>query len=358
MLAFLNRSPKPAAFGLKSHARSTDTSRDYSAESPHLGAASPRFLTGSDLSEHDGGDRHMSPRTLTQKLGGLFSPGSHRRELAPPTPVRRASRADSLNAASPLFSTLSKNDHTKNAATLRQVLHHSTLGLALREYAASCRADEGLRFLDEYAAVCRCSDASLVQQTSAHFMLEYFSKTSPSSINLAAAVQLKLQDRFEGSLFRSVEDLFEEAALEVFSDFKQSDTFRRFCETNHEAKLFCNDASTLLLDSFVVPENFHSAIKSVSGDSELVNLIRFCCSVAEFERLPVKSTARRAQGRKILSMFFYSGATFQLENMPAMYVDAMQREEFEFVLSDARVECLQLLSLDQALMEACRIHSM
>ncbi|KAH9257032.1 hypothetical protein BASA81_004853 [Batrachochytrium salamandrivorans] len=376
MLSFLNRSPKSSMFGFKQQPRGTETSGDCSMESPsprvsHLGAVSPlskpRFFTGtSSLAEHSDEDNNndhrtlLSPKTLSQKLSRFFSPASfaaRKRELAPPSPVRRASRADSIVAIPPMFSSLSKGDFTKNAVTLRQILHHSTLGLELREYAAGCRADEGLRFLDEYASICRHNDINLVHENSAHFMREYFSITSPSSINLAAAVQQKLCDRFDSSQFRSVEDLFEDAALEVFSDFKQSDTFRKFCETNQDAKLFCNDASTLLLDSFVVPENFHLAIKSVCNDPELVNLIRFCCSVAEFERLPIKSTARRAQGRKILSMFFFNGAAFQLENMPAMYVDAMQREEFDFVLTDARVECLQLLSLDQALMETCRINS-
>jgi hypothetical protein len=58
------------------------------------------------------------------------------------------------------------------------------------------------------------------------------------------------------------------------------------------------------LDAVVTPEHFQELAALVLPEgTDMVNLVRFCSSVAEFERLPEKSPKRRAAGNKILLTF-------------------------------------------------------
>lgn len=264
-------------------------------------------------------------------------------------------RAGRLSITMTTSPSLCKSDITKSGATLRQVMDHPTIGREFRDYAASRHAAEGLSFLDDYAESASELDFSVAEK----LMAKYFLDTAPMSVNLADKVRASLFEAYKSKrMFSTIGKLFEEAMFEVFADLKKSDTFRQFCEQNEQAKVLFDDGDVVLLDRWVVPENFRKVVPTVLGDANLVNLVRFCCSVTEFERLAPRSKERKLQGNKIKSTFVQLGSRFEVA-LPKLYTDAILGEErADDVLMDARVECLQILSMERELINLCRTENL
>lgn len=322
---------------------------------PNISPKPRSFFTNNNTFDTSHQRKPLLPQRLSELLS--ISSSSSPRSSSPTTatayPKQDVTRAPARHCSK--NNNLVISDYTKSGATLRQILDHNTLGPQFRAFAAERHADEGLRFLDEFTLLQTSSESST--EVAGKLIAEYFSDASPSSINLGNNTRDNLLERFHNGEYKTVGELFQTPMLDIFTDIKHGDAFRDFCKVNVEANAFYNDVNTLMLDTFIVPENFHLATKSIFFDhsaAATVNLVRFCCSVAEFERLPARSATRKAQGRKIASLFFHSGARFQLDSVAAMYVDAIAREEFEHVLSDARMECLQALALNNVLLETCR----
>lgn len=254
-------------------------------------------------------------------------------------------------------------DYSKQGTTLRQIMDHAYWGPQFREYAASRHADESILFLNELSAY-KCEGQSRVQQEqfAAMLMDTYFTDSAPKWVNLASRTREALLNDFASSKYATVHDLFKEAMHEAFSDIKHSETFKTFC-LGEEAQQFCNDADTLLLDDLVVMENFIKLVGFLHGDKEMIDLLRFCCSVAEFERLcetagatpgSDKKLERMALRNKISATFVQPGSRLQLENLPQLYVDAILAGGHDHVFSDARIEALQIFCLHQEFMASCR----
>jgi hypothetical protein len=86
----------------------------------------------------------------------------------------------------------------------------------------------------------------------------------------------------------------------------------------------------------------------------LLKQVRFCSLVAEFERFPLGSVERRTKGAKICSLFIQHGARFEIESLPSLYIEAVQKDVVE-LLPDARMECLQCLALEEDVVRLCRM---
>ncbi|KAH9260585.1 hypothetical protein BASA81_001052 [Batrachochytrium salamandrivorans] len=247
-------------------------------------------------------------------------------------------------------------DYSKLATTVRQIMYHPTMGKRFRDFALHQRADEGIRFLDDLALVANGEFINKMEehQAATKLMEQYFFDSAPRLVNLTAQCRDTLLDEYATGFYVNLSKLFEGAMYEVFSDLKSSDAFRLFCAGDEDAKVLSEDADTLLLDAWITPDRFHHASLAFQGDQESLNRLRFCCSVSEFERLPPQSVQRLAQGNKISATFCQSGARFQLEGIPKLYLDAILKGEYEQGLFDLKTECLQILSLEVGLIRLAR----
>lgn len=296
----------------------------------------------------------LTPKLLIPKLSSTprtSSSSNYTNELA----LRK--RQPSCAISTTMEGAICTEDFSKLATTVRQVLHHPTMGKRFRDFASHLRADEGIRFLDDLAAVTAGGEfASRTEEhrAAARLMEQYFVDSAPWSVNLTAQCRESLLEQYATGRYGSLSGLFEAAMYEVFSDLKSSDAFRTFCTGDEDAKVLSEDADTLLLDAWITPDRFHAASLAFQGDRESLNRLRFCCSVSEFERLPPKSVQRLAQGNKISATFCQSGARFQLEDIPRLYLDAILKGEYEQGLFDLRTECLQILSLETGLIQLAR----
>jgi hypothetical protein len=116
---------------------------------------------------------------------------------------------------------------------------------------------------------------------------------------------------------------------------------------NTEVKLFLLDGNLLLLDMFIVPENLEEAIPHAVRPNE-GDIVRFCSAVSALERMPYKGQERRAQAHKIAATL--EDSKFPIPQSIVLAILDGQTE----LLSDARMECLHFLTLNEKLMVHCR----
>lgn len=252
-------------------------------------------------------------------------------------------------------SVIAEKDFSKQGTTVRQILEHPSLGPKFRDFAKSFHADEGIQFLDQLAS--SSSQASDKAAVAKELMERYFLDGAACWVNLPNTIHEELLTAYRDDSYPSVAHLFESAMYETFTDLKKSDTFRKFCFEDAEAKAFSNDSDITLLEQLICTEHFRSALQAVEDqEPALANLVRFCASVGEFERLVVNDKERKAKGQKISSTFVQSGAQFYV-NLPALYTLGVENGNYEKVLPDAKIECLQTLSQCEALMTAARKHT-
>jgi len=302
-----------------------------------------RFVKSKSIS------RESSLHSIDKLSGDSDSPStSHRRlDSSPANRVSTKNTSIPTPTSQPGSFVVAAADHSKLGTTVRQILDNPTIAKRFRAYAASLHADEGLKFLEDLQASYDLPDQVMAADKIMH---RFFLDDATDQVNLPANIRTELFERFQTKQYDTVADLFTDTTMEVFTDIKKSDTFRNFLMIDEEAKRISSD-ETLLLDRWVVSENFRVALQAVQDDTELSNLIRFCSSVSEFEKEEDK-VARKARGNKIAATFVQPGSTFQV-TLPQYYTDSILGGKYEF-LPDARIECLQILAKSPALMETVR----
>jgi hypothetical protein len=248
---------------------------------------------------------------------------------------------------------LPKADFTKLGMSVRQILDHPSLGITFRQYAKARMADEGILFLDDFGKEVLSTNNS---HESAKRLLDlYFVDTATCAVHVSNNCRLELFDKFARKDFNSLPSLFQLATHEVFVDIKNSDTFRQFCVDNEMAKEFTGYGDTLLLDEWMVPARLKYVLNSLQNKPDLVNRIRFTCSVAEFEAAPANSQRQHFLGDNIALKYIQPGAIFPVASfLPFVDVESIRKGFYEHVLPDSRLEVLQKLALDAQVMEACR----
>lgn len=234
-------------------------------------------------------------------------------------------------------------------------MNHPSLGPRFRESAKARHADEGIQFLDDLFKL-NANDRSM---ESASCLLEkYFVDGAPLWVNLSAEVHADLFQRFKaGIMTTTVHGMFELAVLEVMLDLRRGDVFRSFCFTDEEAIEFADNASIYVLTMWLAQrQDFHAALITFAQDNEICNLLRFCVSAVEYEKLSERAVMeRKAKGNAIASTFVQNGSRFQVTSLAKLYVDAILKGEYDSVLEDARVECLRELSKNSTVMEMARM---
>ncbi|KAH9259167.1 hypothetical protein BASA81_002787 [Batrachochytrium salamandrivorans] len=289
----------------------------------------------------EGSESSSTPTGLLGKLKGMVrsNDGQSPSPEEPNTPHSTCSH-----------SVIAEKDFSKQGTTVRQILEHPSLGPKFRDFAKSFHADEGIQFLDQLAT-SRGDDFKAIAK---ELMERYFLDGAACWVNLPNTIHEELLTAYRDDTYSSVSQLFESAMYETFTDLKKSDTFRKFCFEDADAKAFSNDADIMLLEQLICPEYFRTALQAVEDQEPLLaNLVRFCASVGEFERLVVNDKERKAKGQKISSTFVQSGAQFHI-NLPALYTLGVEGGNYDKVLPDAKIECLQTLSKCEALMMVAR----
>jgi hypothetical protein len=269
-------------------------------------------------------------------------PTSHLRQIS-----KQVSSTDSTNPRKSNL-LLGVVDETKLGMTVLQVLNHKTVGLAFYEFASKRYAGEGIDFLyamsmfddeDEEASCC-------------DIMSRFIVDSAPKMLNLRYDMRHDLiVAHFDEKNFHQVKLLLEGVKYEVINDLKVSDTFRQFCLSHPTANLICANSSVFLLDVWVRTDNF-SRICSAVKDPKEKNLLRFCCVVADYEELPV-GKEKHSRARYICTNFIHSGARFQINTLHPFYMRALLWGGYD-ILADARMESLQILSLNEDLTSLCR----
>lgn len=238
-------------------------------------------------------------------------------------------------------------DFTKSATTLRQVLENPNTFKRFKEYAMSMHADEGLEFIEALAhATLEHDQIEAAKKLMQRFVLDQ----STQQINLADNLRSDIIAKYESGKYATVTDLLDDGLFEVFDDLKKSDTFRYFVSHDAEAKLLSDDAN--ILESFLVVGNHALIMHAVEHkNQDFKNLLRFCVSVSEFERESTQA-GRKARGAKIATIYVEKGSHFEID-IPQIYRKALSLKKFS-VLSDIRMEFLQVLAKEDAVMQVVR----
>lgn len=234
--------------------------------------------------------------------------------------------------------------------TVRLMLNHPTLGPKFRHYAKMHHADEGILFLDELFAVDLMETDRAV---SSRFLYKYFVDSATHWINLPADVHDDLLQRFSSSEDITVCALFDLAVLEVICDLKRGNVYRDFCMKDAEAKEFVHNAPVYVLDNWLSDRrNFQASLIALAHERSTCNIIRFCVSVAEYEKLPkCDVVGRKTKANKIASAFVHNGSMFQVSSLDKLYVNAITKDAYEYVFADARIECLRELTKNHDVMD-------